>query len=183
MSLVLAVVSLLAVPFAVPAQAREPSTSELAASVTIYDPRGSVTVYETRNSVTVLRTEAKKGEQTVVTISSDVLFDFASATLTSEATAKLKELAGRIGGTTQPVTVVGHTDSIGDDASNAVLSNQRAQAAGAVLRASLPPGTQIATEGRAAREPVAPNSSGGEDDPVGRAKNRRVTVSFTPRTP
>jgi len=70
-------------------------------------------------------------------------------------------------------------DSVGDDAYNLNLSNQRAKAAGEVLRAALATGTQITTEGRGAKEPVAPNSEGGKDSPEGRAKNRRVTVSFT----
>ncbi len=169
--------------FAVPAQTPQPSAEALASSVVVFDPAGSVIVYDLTGSVTLLQTEAKSGAQTVVTISSDVLFDFGSAVLTPAATAKLTELAGRITGTTQPVAVVGYTDSIGDDASNAALSNQRAQAAGAVLKSALRAGPPVTTEGRGAKDPVAPNSTGGKDDPEGRAKNRRVTVSFTPRGP
>lgn len=119
----------------------------------------------------------------VVTISSNVLFDCGSTGLAPVATGKLKELAGRIAGTTQTVAVVGYTDSVGEDASNAALSNKRAEAAGGVLRSALPAGTQITTEARGLKEPVAPNSTGGKDVPEGRAKNRRVAVSFTPRGP
>ena len=175
-------VALMVFPFGIGTQAREPTTSELATSVTVFDPSKSVTVYDVEKSVSPLQTEARSGDQTVVTISSDVLFDFGSAALTSDAAAKVKALVSRID-RGRPVAVVGHTDSVGGDAYNDNLSNQRAQAAGMVLRVSLPAGTQITTEGRGAREPVAPNSSGGKDDPVGRAKNRRVTISFTPRAP
>lgn len=162
------------------APAPEPSTSDLAASVTVYDPSGPVTIYDPASSVTVLKTEVKVGAQTVVTISADVLFDFGSAALTTEATARVKEVATQMTHTTKPVTVVGHTDSIGDDAFNVSLSTQRAKAVGAVLQAALPAGTQIATEGHGAREPIASNSQGGKDDPGGRAKNRRVTITYTP---
>ncbi|MBW3651141.1 MAG: OmpA family protein [Actinobacteria bacterium] len=182
MSPVLLFALLVSVPLGIGPQTLEPTTSELASSVTVFDPSKSVTVYDIEKSVSPLQTETKSGEQTVVTISSDVLFDFGSAVLTSDATAKVKALAPRIDGA-RPVAVVGHTDSVGGDTYNDNLSNQRAQAAEMVLRASLPTGTQITSEGRGAREPVAPNSSGGKDDPVGRAKNRRVTISFTPRAP
>lgn len=114
-----------------------------------------------------------------MTIGSDVLFDFGSATLTPDATAKVKEVAGRIGPSSRPVAVVGYTDSVGDDAANVALSVRRAEAVAAVLRPAAPSGTQVTTEGRGEREPVAPNEAGGEDSPEGRARNRRVTISFT----
>ncbi|CAA9237938.1 MAG: hypothetical protein AVDCRST_MAG76-1605 [uncultured Acidimicrobiales bacterium] len=182
MSLALLTALLGLVPLGIGTQAPEPTTSQLASSVTVFDPSRSVTVYDVDKSVSPLQTEARSGEQTVLTISSDVLFDFGSAVLTSDATAKINALASRVNGA-RPVAVVGHTDSVGGDAYNDNLSNERAQAAGTVLRASLPPGAQLTTAGRGAREPVAPNSSGGKDDPVGRAKNRRVTISFSPRAP
>lgn len=78
------------------------------------------------------------------------------------------------------MTVAGHTDSVGDETYNQNLSDQRAQAVGEALRAALPAGAQVATEGRGAREPVAPNTEGGNDSPAGRAQNRRVSISFTP---
>ncbi len=115
-----------------------------------------------------------------MTIGSDVLFDFASSTLTPEATAKIKDVAERIGAGSRPVAVIGYTDSIGDDAANLALSLRRAEAVAAVLRAGTPPGTQVTTDGRGEKDPVAPNEVGGKDSPDGRAKNRRVSVSFTP---
>lgn len=174
----LALLLALSPPLAVSGQA-EPSTTELAASVTVFSPKGSVTTYDLTRSVTVLKAEAKVGDQTVVTIGSDVLFDFGSATLTPDATAKIKDVAGRIGSGARPVAVVGYTDSIGDDAANVTLSIRRAEAVAAVLRPAVPPGTQVTTEGRGEREPVAPNEAGGNDSPEGRARNRRVTISFT----
>jgi len=165
-------------PMAVSSQA-EPSTKDLAASVTVFSPKGSVTTYDVKGSVTVLKTEAKVADQTVVTIGSDVLFDFGSATLTPDATVKIKEVAGRIGAGARPVAVVGYTDSVGDDAANVALSVRRAEAVAAVLRPAGPSGIQVTTEGRGEREPVAPNEAGGKDSPEGRARNRRVSISFT----
>lgn len=147
-----------------------PSPKDLAASVTTYDVKGSVTV---------LKKEEKVGDQTVVTIGSDVLFDFGSSALTPDATAKIKDVAGRIGTGGRPVAVVGYTDSIGDDATNLSLSLRRAKAVAAVLRAGTSPGAQVTTDGRGEKDPAAPNEVGGEDSSEGRAKNRRVSISFT----
>ena len=162
------------------AQVPEPSSAQLEQSITVYDPSRSVTVYSIDRSVTVLQTEEMVAEQMVVSISSDVLFDFSSAALTPAADDTVRKLAARVTGTTGPVTVVGHTDSVGDDDFNQKLSNQRAQAVGEALRAALPAGAQVVTEGRGAKEPVAPNTEGGKDNPAGRALNRRVTISFRP---
>lgn len=172
MSVAAAFTFLLAVSLPLSSQDRPaPSPEELAASVR---------VYTVANSVTILKTEEKVGDQTVVTIGSDVLFDFASSALTPDATAKITDVAGRIGTGAQTVAVIGYTDSIGDDASNLALSLQRAEAVAAVLRAGTPPGTQVTTDGRGEKDPVAPNQVGGKDSPEGRAKNRRVSISFTP---
>lgn len=168
-------------PMAASGQA-EPSTRELAASVTVFSSKelaASVTVFYPTGSVTLLTTEEKVADQTVVTIGSDVLFDFGSATLTPDATAKIEEVAGRIVAGAQPVAVVGYTDSVGDEATNVALSVQRANAVSSVLRLAAPSGVQVTTEGRGEREPIASNRVGGKDSPEGRARNRRVSISFT----
>ncbi len=38
------------------------------------------------------------------------------------------------------------------------------------------------TEGRSSSEPVAPETVSGADDPTGRARNRRVEISFAEGT-
>jgi outer membrane protein OmpA-like peptidoglycan-associated protein len=69
------------------------------------------------------------------------------------------------------VTVIGHTDSTGGDAINQPLSVNRAASTRDYLAArGVNPG-RIAIEGRGAREPIASN-----DDPTGRAHNRRVEI-------
>lgn len=116
--------------------------------------------------------------QIVVELAADVLFAFDQATLSPQAPEQLQKTVAQIarggGGT---IAVVGHTDGMGDDAYNDALSLRRAQAVvewlateGGVDRA------RLKAEGRGEREPVAANERGGQDDPEGRARNRRVTV-------
>jgi outer membrane protein OmpA-like peptidoglycan-associated protein len=69
------------------------------------------------------------------------------------------------------VTIIGHTDSTGGDQINQPLSLDRASHARDYLAARGIDPNRITVEGRAAREPVASN-----DDPSGRARNRRVEI-------
>jgi outer membrane protein OmpA-like peptidoglycan-associated protein len=152
-----------------------PSTQELAASVRLLEPE--VRLLEPQ--VRALQTEQSSEGRVEVSTSSDVLFAFGSAELTPEAMAIVQQLAERAAGAPPgEVLVVGHTDGIGSDADNQVLSEQRAAAVAAVLQARLGPDRPLVAEGRGETEPVAPETVGGEDDPAGRALNRRVTVSF-----
>jgi outer membrane protein OmpA-like peptidoglycan-associated protein len=152
-----------------------PSAQDLAASVRLLEPE--VRLLEPQ--VRALQTEQASEGRIEVSTSSDVLFAFGSAELTPPATAIVQELAERAAGAPPgEVLVVGHTDGIGSDADNQVLSEQRAAAVADILRARLGPDRPLVTEGRGETEPVAPETVGGEDDPAGRALNRRVTVSF-----
>jgi outer membrane protein OmpA-like peptidoglycan-associated protein len=69
------------------------------------------------------------------------------------------------------VTIIGHTDSTGGDQINQPLSLDRAAHARQYLASRGVDPNRITVEGRAAREPVASN-----DDPAGRARNRRVEI-------
>lgn len=121
----------------------------------------------------------RRGDQVEVTLATDVLFEFNSAALTPSATATLTGLAPRLAQSANPgvVTIVGHTDSIGSESTNQALSEARAQAVRDVI-ATVRPDLQFQVSGRGAREPVAPNQVGGRDNPDGRARNRRVTITF-----
>lgn len=119
--------------------------------------------------------------QTIVELAADVLFAFDSAQLTPEAEAALRrtaELAVQAG--EGPIIVTGHTDSVGDDAYNLRLSRQRAEAVTRWLAASGGvPASRLKAEGRGEAEPVAANARpDGQDDPEGRARNRRVVVAM-----
>lgn len=69
------------------------------------------------------------------------------------------------------VTIIGHTDNTGGDQINQPLSLDRAAHARDYLAARGVNPARITVEGRAAREPIASN-----DDPAGRARNRRVEI-------
>ena len=75
------------------------------------------------------------------------------------------------------MSIVGHTDSLGEDAYNLGLSQRRAEAVAAAVAASRPD-LSLTTEGRGEADPVAPNDNGGEDNPDGRAANRRVEIRY-----
>lgn len=151
-----------------------PADLDVAGSVRLLEP----SVYLLEPVVRELQTEEREGERTTVTISSDVLFDFDSADLTSSAEQVVSELAGRIAGTDSDVRVVGHTDSIGSRDYNQRLSERRAEAVADALEQELGDGRAIATEGRNFSEPIAAETVDGQDDPSGRARNRRVEITF-----
>src|SRR6476620_7123740 len=114
------------------------------------------------------------GEGIEVTFDSGLLFDFDSDKIRPAAAANLTELArslNKFGNSN--LTIVGHTDSQGDDASNQALSQRRANAASAYLQAQGVPSSRIATSGRGEMEPVASN-----DTEAGRQQNRRVEVAI-----
>jgi outer membrane protein OmpA-like peptidoglycan-associated protein len=116
-----------------------------------------------------------------VTLAADVLFRFDRASLTSRARSRIAEAAAKIRqGKPAQVQIVGHTDSKGSDAYNDRLSRRRAESVARALRAALGASApELDTEGRGESEPVAPNAKpDGSDTPRGRARNRRVTVSF-----
>ncbi|TFW30286.1 OmpA family protein [Massilia horti] len=69
------------------------------------------------------------------------------------------------------VTIVGHTDSTGGPAINQPLSVDRAASTRNYLAGLGVNPARIAIEGRGATQPIATN-----DDPSGRARNRRVEI-------
>lgn len=114
-------------------------------------------------------------ERLTVALGSDVLFASESADLSPDARAAIDRavvlLRDRGAG---QVEVVGHTDSVADDASNQTLSEQRAAAVAAVLGTLLDPAQYpLAVSGVGEREPVA-----GNDSAEGRQMNRRVELTL-----
>ncbi len=116
-------------------------------------------------------------EQRLTTVA-DALFEFDKATLGADAEQTLAVLGPQIAQRGEhPIVIEGHTDSIGSDAHNQRLSEQRATAVRAWLAAHrfVPASTPIKGYGKT--RPVAPNTNpDGSDNPAGRQKNRRVEV-------
>ena len=77
-----------------------------------------------------------------------------------------------------PITIVGHTDSRGDDAYNLRLSRARAQAVADWFGGQVGIRTRaFQVSGRGETAPIAANvRPDGSDDPESRARNRRVEV-------
>lgn len=154
--------------------AAEPSVPDPGASVETLAPEVLDLLLE--ESVVPLEHEEQNGAATTLRISSDVLFEFDSATLTPQARTHLARIAARLtGGRTQ---VAGHTDSLGSPAYNKALSRRRAAAVKAELAGLGVKG--LTARGYGETDPVAPNEVGGKDNPLGRAENRRVEIVFVP---
>ena len=116
-------------------------------------------------------------------LSGDVLFEFGSADLSPAAAAALEGVADQLPSGGGTLTVAGHTDSIGDDASNQVLSEQRANTVAAYLQGVVGSDVSIVAVGYGETQPVAPNETpDGADDPDGRARNRRVDLTYSGTT-
>ena len=69
------------------------------------------------------------------------------------------------------VEIIGHTDNVGSDNSNLILSSNRAKSVKSFLVAAQIDAQRLTTSGRGCKEPISSNES--ED---GRAENRRVEI-------
>jgi outer membrane protein OmpA-like peptidoglycan-associated protein len=122
----------------------------------------------------------QSGEQTTITLSDEVLFEFDRADLKPQAQSRLDDVADTLadlGGRT--VTITGHTDNKGDTSYNQDLSERRAQAVRDALANRLGSGFSFDVSGKGESEPVAPNENDdGSDNPDGRALNRRVEIRY-----
>lgn len=110
-------------------------------------------------------------------IPSDVSFDTGRSDIKPNFRPVLERFAGTLNenpGTT--VTIIGHTDSTGSDAINQPLSIDRAAHTRDYLTMRGVAPDRILVDGRGEREPIASN-----DDPAGRARNRRVEIYVAER--
>jgi OOP family OmpA-OmpF porin len=116
-----------------------------------------------------------------VTLAADVLFRFDKAVLSPRARQRIAEVSERISqADPAKVKVDGYTDSKGSDSYNLGLSRRRAAAVAVALHRRLGgAGPRLVTHGHGEADPVAANArKDGGDNPKGRARNRRVTITF-----
>lgn len=111
-----------------------------------------------------------EGGRTIYTLAGNA-FGSGSASLTAQAQASLRTLAGQLRGGSGRITIEGHTDSQGADAANLALSQRRAEAVRRALEDAGLPGSRLSASGRGEAVPVADNGSAD-----GRARNRRVEI-------
>ena len=103
-------------------------------------------------------------------------FAFDSAKLTAEGKAKLAETVSSLKASPNlHVAVQGHTDSVGSEAYNLLLSKRRAESVKGELVAEGIAPDRIETSGFGEARPVADNGT-----EAGRAENRRVEVNKLP---
>jgi outer membrane protein OmpA-like peptidoglycan-associated protein len=136
--------------------------------------------YETASLDDSVQT-AESSKQVEVTLAADVLFRFDKAALSPRARARIGEVTARISQADPArVKIDGYTDSKGSDSYNLGLSRRRAAAVAVALRRRLGgAGPRLAARGHGEADPVAANRrKDGGDNPKGRARNRRVTITF-----
>jgi len=113
-----------------------------------------------------------------VRMAAAILFDTAKSDLKPQARETIQAVGEVIASyPNATVTVLGFTDSVGEDAYNLRLSDARAGSVKTALAAlNPPPGVSFETKGLGKAQPVASN-----DTEAGRAQNRRVEVYIKPR--
>ena len=105
-------------------------------------------------------------------IPSDVSFDTGRSDIKPNFRPVLERFAGTLNeNPATTVTIIGHTDSTGSPALNQPLSIDRAAHTRDYLEMRGVAPNRIIIDGRGEREPIASN-----DDPAGRARNRRVEI-------
>ena len=105
-------------------------------------------------------------------IPSDISFATGRSDINSSFAPILNQFASSLNqNPVTTVTIVGHTDNTGSDATNNPLSMDRANSTRNYLAARGVANNRIATDGRGEREPIADNNTND-----GRSKNRRVEI-------
>lgn len=118
----------------------------------------------------------QQGEETIVTLSGEVLFVTDGDTLRDTARQRLLPLADALRSRPDTMAIVeGHTDSRGSDEYNQRLSQRRAEAVRDFLIAEGVPAARLSAVGRGESSPIAANGTA-----EGRANNRRVEVHLRP---
>lgn len=135
--------------------------------------------YDISSTVVDLYTVQQTPDTVVISLSADVFFDFDRSTLKPIAVNSLEHVVKRISELPNgKVRIEGHTDAKGSKEYNKQLSLKRASS----VRDWLVSEGGIANRefiifGLGESRPVAPNlTEDGDDDPVGRQKNRRVEI-------
>lgn len=104
----------------------------------------------------------------------DVLFETGSARLRPAALERLRPLASYLGANADvPVRIDGHTDSVGSDAANQLLSERRAESVRQALGAMGVDENEFVVAGHGETMPAASNANA-----TGRQLNRRVEITL-----
>ncbi|KAF1710652.1 cell envelope biogenesis protein OmpA [Pseudoxanthomonas kalamensis DSM 18571] len=146
---------------------------------------GSIGAYQDKQEAELRRQTAgtgvdvtREGDVIKLNLPDGVTFDFGRADLKADFYPALNNIAETLAEYNQTIVEVsGHTDSVGSDASNQVLSEKRAQSVSSYLSSHGVVRERMEVVGFGEKYPVASNDT---DD--GRAKNRRVEIRLLPLT-
>jgi outer membrane protein OmpA-like peptidoglycan-associated protein len=119
------------------------------------------------------------GQEIVIELSADVLFDFDKSDLKPAAVGALTKVTDVLKSMpSSPVTIGGHTDGKGGADYNQKLSERRANSVKAwLVKQGGISASRLTGVGYGMKNPIAPNARpDGSDDPEGRQKNRRVEI-------
>lgn len=120
----------------------------------------------------------RQGDELQLNMPAGITFAFNSSAVQPQFEGTLNQVAQTLAQYNQTyIDVYGHTDSVGSDAYNQTLSEQRANSVASYLSTRGVNLARIATRGFGESQPVASN-----DDEVGRAQNRRVNIRVVPIT-
>jgi outer membrane protein OmpA-like peptidoglycan-associated protein len=118
----------------------------------------------------------RQGDNITLSMPGNVTFASGSADLAPDFYPVLDEIATTLGHYNQTmVEVAGHTDDVGDDQANQVLSERRAGAVASYLEGRGVMQERILIVGAGETRPIANN-----DTEAGRAENRRVEITIVP---
>lgn len=144
---------------------------------------GGIGAYQDRQEAELRRQTAgtgidvsRDGDVIKLNLPDGVTFDFAKYDLKPQFFPALNTIASTLKEYNQTIVEVsGHTDSIGSDAANQVLSERRANAVSSYLMGQGVVRERFEVVGMGERYPVASN-----DTDSGRALNRRVEIRLLP---
>ncbi len=120
----------------------------------------------------------REGDQIQLALPADVSFPSGRSDIQPEFYAPLNDVAATIlEFPSTAVDIIGHADSQGPEASNQVLSEQRALSVQSYLQSTGVNPIRIASIGLGETRPIATNETA-----AGRARNRRVEIILTPIT-
>ncbi|MGN7916956.1 MULTISPECIES: OmpA family protein [Lysobacter] len=118
----------------------------------------------------------RQGDNITLNMPSNITFAFNSASLDPQFYSVLDNVASTLTEYNQTIVeVAGHTDSIGSDAVNQRLSEQRAASVGNYLMSKGLVRDRFILTGAGKTRPIASN-----DTDAGRAQNRRVEITLVP---
>ena len=150
----------------------------ITADIELVDKKGQVYHTAAGSSVRFIRREERVAQKLGYRVREKyalILFDFDRADIKDRNRVVVDRIVERIKEVPDAtVTIVGHTDTIGKEEYNIVLSTRRAKSAyDQILASGVAPGERITFQGAGPYNPLFDNSL-----PEGRALNRTVTVTL-----